>query len=117
MNKDNFSNSDINSNIKQNLENLQDLEDDELVLITDEEGNQHECVILDLVEFKNKNYVSLVPANSLHCPDTDIADLFIMEIESDGKNEYLKSIEDQKNYEEICQLMIERLSEDFDIEY
>ncbi len=107
MNKDKLPNSNFEGN----------LEDDELVIVTDEDGNKHECVILDLVEFKNKNYVSLVPADSLNCSDADIADLFIMEIESDGKNEYLKSIEDQENYEEICQLMIDRLSEDFEVEY
>lgn len=116
MSKNNLPSSSEDQNLKnQNLDNQNSEEN--IVVITDEEGNNHNCVILDLVEFKNKNYVSLVPADSLDDSDSEIADLFIMEIESDGDSEYLKSIEDQENYEEICQMMIDRLSEDFDVEY
>lgn len=110
-----------------NNKNSQDfnLEDDDIILVTDEDGNQHECVILDIIEYKNKNYASLVPANILEdaedslseSEDIDTADLFIMQIESGKDGDILKSIENDSNYEEICQIMIDRLSDDFDIEY
>ncbi|MBP0979818.1 MAG: DUF1292 domain-containing protein [Oscillospiraceae bacterium] len=104
----------------QDLDN--ELENNDLILVTDEEGNQHECMIIDIVEYKNKNYASLVPANIFEDSESneeeiDTADLFIMEIESTDEGDILKSIENDPYYEEICQMMIDRLSEDFDIEY
>lgn len=95
---------------------------DDIIIITDNDGNKHDCVILDIVEYKNKNYAALIPANIVDAFDeedtenTDATNLFIMEIETDDKGDFLKSIEDQDNYEEICQLMIDRLSDNFDIE-
>ena len=100
-----------------------DIDPDSFVTVTDEEGNDHQCVILDIIEYKDKNYVSLVPSEVLEDDDSneneeiDTANLFIMEVETDEDGEYLKNIEDKENYEEICKIMIDRLSEDFDIEY
>lgn len=97
------------------------IDKDDIVIVTDEDGNEHECIVLDIVEYKNKNYAALVAADYLdemNDEPNNATDLFIMEIENteDEKEEFFKLIDNDEDYEEICQLMIDRLSEDFDIE-
>lgn len=106
-------------------ENFQkmDIERDDIVTVTDVDGNNHECVILDIVTYNNKNFASLVPVEILEDSEIgdeeelDTADFFIMKIESDKNGSFLKSIDEDEDYEEVCQIMMERLSDDFDIEY
>jgi uncharacterized protein YrzB (UPF0473 family) len=95
-----------------------EIDSDDIVIVADEDGNEHECVIVDVLEYKGKNYASLVPCEFIgdDSDEGDTADLFVMEIEQQDGQEYLKSIADNDDYEEICKLMIDRLSDDFDVE-
>lgn len=96
------------------------MEEDEIIIVSDEEGNEHQCVIIDVVELNNKKYAALVPYEVLSDDEEDIngeiADLFIMEIEETDEGDVLKSILNDSCYEEVCKIIIDRLSEDFDIE-
>lgn len=96
------------------------MEQDEIIIISDEEGNEHQCVIIDVVELNDKKYAALVPYEVLSDDeeniDGEIADLFIMEIEETSEGDVLKSILNDSCYEEVCNVIINRLSEEFDIE-
>lgn len=110
----------MNNNIPES-----DINSDDIITITDDDGIEHDCIILDIIEYKNKNYAALIPAdvagelnneNDESDENTNSTDLFIMEVASDDDGEFLVSIEGKDDYEEICQLMIDHLSDDFDIE-
>ena len=99
-------------------ENIDNENMEEVITLTDEEGNEHKCVILEVLEYNYKNYAALVLADSLDdkSEESDTAELFIMQVDNDGEEEFLKAIDDNENYEEICKIMIERLSDDFEIQ-
>ncbi len=66
--------------------------EEEIVVLTDENGNDHEFVVLYVFEAESKEYAVLLPK------DDEEGDGVIMRVEVDGEEEYLVDIEDEEEW-------------------
>jgi uncharacterized protein YrzB (UPF0473 family) len=70
---------------------------EEVVILTDDEGNEREFIIVETMEVGTQNYAILVPA------DGEDEDGFIMRIETDEEGDYLVDIEDEEEWNRVVQ--------------
>lgn len=71
-------------------------EDEEVFVVTDEDGNEHELVMVYTFETEGRGYAVLLDRNE---PE---ADGFIFRIEEDGDSTYLVDIEDEAEWEKAA---------------
>ena len=69
--------------------------DDEVFLVTDEEGNEHEMILVYTFETGGRSYAVLLDRND---PEEDGV---IFRIEQDGEDEVLVNIEDDEEWERV----------------
>ncbi len=90
----------------------------DIISVTDEEGNVHEFECLDRIELENGNrYVALMPTyNDPSELVNDDGELIILRVEegTDGES-YLVPIEDEDEYEEVAEIFEDRLNEYYEI--
>jgi uncharacterized protein YrzB (UPF0473 family) len=82
----------------------------EIITLTDEEGNEHELLIVDKIVVNETEYLALVPAQE--CEDDG---LYIYKVIVEDGEEYIEPIEDDKEFEEISETFEDRLSEAYDL--
>lgn len=93
--------------------------EDEIAIVSleDEQGNEHEFEIVDNLEVDGKEYYALLPYFE-NPEDMDKADaegayeLNIMQLEKEGDEDILSSIEDDKEYQKIAAMFEERMGID-----
>ena len=90
-----------------------------LITLTDEEGQEHEFEIVDTMDLDNERYMALVPVfadpqDSLE----DSADLVILKVIPDDESgeEILQTIEDDDEFNRVADLFMERLEDYFEFE-
>lgn len=85
-----------------------------LVEITDEEGNVvANCEVYDIVEFEDKEYALLLPVDS---EDEEEAELIVMEYYEEGEEGFFKNIDDDNEYDRVCEYIESLEYEDEDEE-
>ena len=73
-----------------------------------EDGSILKCEIYDVVDFENKTYALLIPLGE----DDDDTEVIVMEyVEEDEDNGYFKSIEDEKEFNRVCEY-VQTMDED-----
>lgn len=80
-------------------------EHDEVVILTDDEGNQREFIIVETMPVGDQSYAILVPA------DGEDEDGFIMRIEEDEEGDYLVDIEEEDEWNRVV-AAYEKLSDE-----
>ena len=83
-----------------------------LVEIQDEDGNVTTCEVYDIVEFEDKTYALLYP---LEDEDSDEAELIVLEYIEEGDECYFQNIEDEDEFDRVCEY-IQSLEDEFDDE-
>jgi len=94
-----------------NLENMNEEEFDELdniVVLTDEEGNDVEFEFLDVVQVDDKEYVILLPVEEM-----EKGEVVIFRIEGDGEEESYIGLEDEAEAEKVFNAFKEKAKDDF----
>ncbi len=89
----------------------------DLITLTDEEGEEHTFELVDTLEKDGENYVALIAISE--DPDDMLQDdgnLIIMKILEENGEEILELIEDDDEFEEISEIFMDRLSDLFDFE-
>lgn len=92
---------------------------EDIVMITDEDGNQIECIVLAIMEVDGVDYAMLAPVEGVEGDDGDDVELFLFTYSEDEEKEeeYFGPIEDDATYEKVreafAQLM-EQADEDED---
>lgn len=73
-------------------------EDENIIVLTDDEGNELQCDYLDTVTYKNSNFVVLYPLDQ----DEEEGEVIILELveNEQGEEEYL-TIEDEDLLDEV----------------
>ena len=75
------------------MENINEIlpEEDNIITLTDENGNETQFEYLDVIEYQGKEYLILMPA------EEDSSEIVILEIEPvDEENENYLSVSDEK---------------------
>ena len=90
-------------------------EDDEeisnIVVLTDENGEDQSFEFLDLIEYEDKNYVVLLPV------DEEDGMVVILEVEdTDDEEESYSSVEDEGVLEAVYEIFKEKFKDEFDFE-
>jgi uncharacterized protein YrzB (UPF0473 family) len=88
-------------------------EEQNIVEIMDEEGIATQCEVYDVVEFEGKSYALLLPLDE----DDEEAELIVLEYIEEGDECYFQSIDDEKEFDKVCEyiqsLEFEDEEEDF----
>ena len=79
----------------------------ELIELTDEDGNVTEFYLVDIREYKGKNYAFLLPAEEIEGDDMDAVSIF--ELSGDDESGILLPIEDEE--------LLDRIFAQFEMEY
>ncbi|MBO5712636.1 MAG: DUF1292 domain-containing protein [Clostridia bacterium] len=77
----------------------EEFEDFEIVDLTDEDGNVMQFYLVDIREFKGKNYAFLLPAEEIEGDDMDAVSIF--ELSGDDESGILLPVEDEKLLDEL----------------
>ena len=87
-------------------------DDDELITLTDEDGEDHEFVVVDVIEVSAKEYAILLPYDTA---DEEEAEAVILRIEkgNDGEDQ-LVEIEDETEWQSVVDAYEAVLEEDGD---
>ncbi len=105
--------SDINGN--DNLDNSANL-----LVLSDEEGNEYEFEVVDTLEHNDTIYFALVPTDEAVVDELEqeSGSLVILKNEMDEESgeEFLGIIESDDEYDEVSDLFIARLKEYYDFE-
>ena len=95
----------------ENNEILEQEEEVSILSLTDENGNEQNFEYLDVIEYKGKEYLFLLPA------DEEDAEVVILEIEPvDEENENYLAIEDMDLLEKLYDLFKEKFADYFTFE-
>ena len=87
------------------MENINEIlpEEENIITLTDENGNEAEFEYLDVIEYQGKEYLILMPA------DEESSEIVILEIEPvDEENENYLAIEDESVLEAVYAIFKER---------
>ena len=91
-------------------------QDDAVIILTDEEGNETSYLMLDVVEYKEAAYAILIPQET--DPEEESAEVLILQME-DGDDEdemILSTVEDDSILDAVFHIFAERAEDEFEIE-
>lgn len=89
-------------------------ERDDVVVLTDEDGNEHEFEVVDYFEVDDKEYAVLLPADDEQ-EEEEEALIFRVEEDQDG-NEVLVEIEDDDEWERVASAWEEMVADEDEYE-
>ena len=85
-------------------------EEDEIITLTDEDGNEHEFVVVDVIEVEEQDYAILLPIDT---SEEDEAEAVILRLEKDDDgDDILVDIESEEEWEKVAQSYEELLDDD-----
>ena len=90
-------------NIFDELEEL-----DNIVTLSDENGEDHEFEFLDLIEYKGREYVVLIEN------DEDSDEVVILEYEENEEEESYTSVESEEILNAVFEIFKEKFADEFD---
>lgn len=72
-------------------------EKENLIEITDDEGNVIKCELYDIIEFENQQYALLTEADS----EEDEPEVVLMKYTEEGEDSYFETIDDDDEFERV----------------
>lgn len=83
--------------------------DDNIVVLTDEEGNEVSFEFLDLIQYRGKEYVVLLPNTD------ETEEVVILQLEyADGETESYLSVDNEYTLQAVFEMFKQRAKDDFD---
>lgn len=76
-------------------------EEQNYVEIIDEDGQVTKCEIYDVIDFEEKTYALLLPISESE--DDEDAEVIVMEYIEEGDDGYFQNIEDEAEFNRVCQ--------------
>ncbi len=87
-------------------------EEDEIITLTDDEGKEHEFVVVDVIEVSSKEYAILLPIDT---EEDEEAEAVILRLEKDADgDDVLVDIESEEEWEQVAQAYEELLDDEGD---
>ena len=97
------------SEIDKNIDENEEL--DNIILLNDENGNEVPFEFLDLVEYKDREFIVLLPADDETSGEVVI--LEIQESENDDEETYV-SVDDEATLEKVFEIFKDKFKDEFD---
>ncbi len=96
-------------------ENLNEEELDNIVVLSDEEGNDVKFEFLDLIEYEDEEYVVLLPIQEEGKEeDGEVVILKIEDIDEEAETESYASVDDETVLNKVFEIFKERFKDEFD---
>lgn len=87
-------------------------EEQNYVEIVDEEGNVTNCEVYDVIDFEEKTYALLMPIEEGNEEEPEV---IVLEYIEEGDEVYFQNIEDEDEFERVCEY-IESLEDEIEDE-
>jgi hypothetical protein len=87
------------------------IDEDNIIEMTDENGNIVKCELYDVVEFEGKQYALLVEAET----EEEEPEVVLMKYTEEGEDVYFETIDDDEEFEKV-QNYIESLEDEFELD-
>jgi uncharacterized protein YrzB (UPF0473 family) len=87
------------------------IDEENIIEMTDEDGNVVRCELFDIVEFEGKQYALLLEADS----EEEEPEVVLMRYTEDGDDVFFETIDDDKEFDKV-QNYIESLEDEFEEE-
>lgn len=104
---------------KENKDEEFELEEN-VVVLTDDDGKEVEFEFLDLVEMDDKEYVVLLPIEPLEGEDEDDGAVVILKVnhseDENEENEEYVSIDDEAEAEKVFNIFKDKFKDEYDFE-
>ena len=81
--------------------------DDNIIVLTDEDGNEHEFELLAVIPYKGDDYAVLAPAG-----DEEIEEVLILQYEEQDGEELLVTVESDVAFQAVFDLFQEAMEAD-----
>ena len=102
---------------EENLNNPEVEEDENIISLNDESGNEVSFEFLDLIEYDSEQYVVLLPLEDL---EDDNGEVVILKLEdSEGEDEDLESyvsVDDENVLKEVFKIFKEKFKDEFNFQ-
>ena len=102
---------------EENLNNPEVEEDENIISLNDENGNEVSFEFLDLIEYDSEQYVVLLPLEDL---EDDNGEVVILKLEdSEGEDEDLESyvsVDDENVLKEVFKIFKEKFKDEFNFQ-
>ena len=102
---------------EENLNNPEVEEDENIIYLNDESGNEVSFEFLDLIEYDSEQYVVLLPLEDL---EDDNGEVVILKLEdSEGEDEDLESyvsVDDENVLKEVFKIFKEKFKDEFNFQ-
>ena len=86
-------------------------EENNLIELTDDEGNVIKCALYDIIEFEDKQYAIL--ADMSHAEDEEYDTIIVTYKEEDGMS-YFETIEDEDEFDRVSDYVDKILEEEYE---
>jgi uncharacterized protein YrzB (UPF0473 family) len=87
----------------------------EVIVLTDEEGTDHEFELIELLEVGDREYAVLAPLDDEEAKDDDEGEAIILRVETNENGERIFSdIDDDEEWEEVASAWESSLEEDYE---
>ncbi len=87
------------------------IDEENIIEMTDEDGNVVRCELFDIVEFEGKQYALLLEADS----EEEEPEVVLMRYTEDGDDVFFETIDDDEEFDKV-QNYIESLEDEFEEE-
>lgn len=102
---------------EENLNNPEVEEDENIIYLNDENGNEVSFEFLDLIEYDSEQYVVLLPLEDI---EDDNGEVVILKLEdSEGEDEDLESyvsVDDENVLKEVFKIFKEKFKDEFNFQ-
>jgi uncharacterized protein YrzB (UPF0473 family) len=90
---------------------MSELYGDDIITITDEEGNEYELEVLSTLEYNGATYLALVPADDGDESEGELEVSILKKVMEDGE-EILVTVDDEEEMEAVYNVMMDMLYEE-----
>ena len=92
------------------------MENDNVIMLLDEEGNEVEYEHLETIQFEDNTYVALIPCDEENNDEDEATYVILKVILDENAEELLITIDDDDEYDMVANEFEEILAEDFDFD-
>ena len=97
-------------NNEENIQNENLNEEDNIVILNDEDGNDVKFQFLDLIEYNDDNFVVLLPVEE---DDEDDNEVVILKEDKDAEEESYVSVDDEETLNQVFEIFKEKFKDEF----
>ena len=86
--------------------------EENIIVLTDDEGNEVEFEFVDLIEMDEKEYVILIPVEENE--DEEAGEVVILKVDEQGEEESYISVDDEEEANKVFEIFKDKFKDEFE---